>query len=269
LDEELKPGPLSPERLAVLFAKSSGHAPSPPALLTSAQIEFLSRIHSKLNRATIPPVGQIEILFNDTPLGPMMSRYAPSFSGVMDLNLEGALRLRRLAVGIDEKGCPLMGEELEKHRRIREGISEIRAGGNLRGIPTIILHGRNDAILPPNHTSRAYFGVNRIIEGEDSGLRYYEITHAHHMDAFNILPGFNTRFVPIHHYLIRALNLMLAHLKFRKALPPSQVVRPRPRSMMPDGQVEPITKDHVPPISPDPRPEDRICFENFTVDIPE
>jgi hydroxybutyrate-dimer hydrolase len=45
--------------------------------------------------------------------------------------------------------------------------------------------GRNDGVLPPNFTGRAYYGLNQTVEGASSGLRYYEVTNAQHLDSFN------------------------------------------------------------------------------------
>ena len=37
---------------------------------------------------------------------------------------------------------------------------QIQANGRLRGVPTIILHGRNDPLIAPNHSSRSYYALN-------------------------------------------------------------------------------------------------------------
>jgi hydroxybutyrate-dimer hydrolase len=36
--------------------------------------------------------------------------------------------------------------------------------------PAIFVTGRNDGILPPNFASRAYFGLNNVVEGSLSPL---------------------------------------------------------------------------------------------------
>ncbi len=79
-------------------------------------------------------------------------------------------------------------------------------------LPTIIVHGRSDALIAPNHSSRAYYGLNRLRDGRTRPTRYYEVTNAQHLDAFNSLPGYSERFVPLHKYFIDALDLMWAHL---------------------------------------------------------
>jgi hydroxybutyrate-dimer hydrolase len=140
-------------------------------------------------------------------------------------------------------GTLLRGEERHQHKRVTKGIKEVRATGNLNGIPTIFVTGRADAILPINHSSRAYFGLNNLVEG-GGNLRYYEITAAHHLDALNGFPGFNASFVPLHHYFVVALNMMWDHLTTGASLPPSQVVDPTPRGTA----LTPLTAVNFPPI---------------------
>ena len=69
------------------------------------------------------------------------------------------------------------------------GIAEILADGRLHGTPTIILHGRSDALIAPNHSSRAYYGLNRLREGAGAPTRYYEVTNAQHLDALQRAAG--------------------------------------------------------------------------------
>jgi hydroxybutyrate-dimer hydrolase len=125
--------------------------------------------------------------------------------------------------------------------------------------------GRADGILPPNHTSRAYFGLNRLVEGDQSRLSYVEVKNAQHLDALIPVPGFSTEYVPLHHYFLEALNLVFTHLEEGGALPPSQVVRPRPRAT----PEMPLTLDDLPPIAQAPDEGDRILFTGDAVVIPE
>lgn len=98
----------------------------------------------------------------------------------------------------------------------------------MHGVPVLIVTGRADGILPPNHTSRALFGLNRLVERQASGRRYCGALNARHLDALNSLPGFDVRFVPLLFYFFGALNLLWTHLTEDAALPPSQVVRATP-----------------------------------------
>jgi len=228
-----------------------------PTAMTRAQLAALFSIGNG-----IPPTGNVTLFrekFQDS-----------SASGIRNRNLDAALCLRSLVTGKDDAGNPLTGAAREKHERVMKGISEIRCSGNLRGLPAIIVHGRNDAILPPNHTSRAYYGLNHITEAEESHLHYYEILNAHHLDALNAMPGFSSSYIPLHYYYIQALDLMYDHLRNGKTLPPSQLIRTVPRGVNEDGTVPPLAADHLPVISPDPAEENRIEFLNSTtVFIPE
>ncbi len=124
-------------------------------------------------------------------------------------------------------------------------MSEVRVSGDLRGKPAILVHGRADALVPVNHTSRPYTALNQRVEGR-SGLRYYEVTDAQHFDA--LVPFYPRIFVPLSVYGQRALDLMYEHLRQGTALPPSQVVRAVAR----DNPSTVLTDAHVPPIAPTP-----------------
>ena len=85
----------------------------------------------------------------------------------------------------------------------------------------MMVHGRRDALIPVNHASRAYYALNRQVEGEGGALRYYEIENAQHLDALNPLyAGAGLSFVPIDYYVKQGLDLMWAHLTDGAALPP-------------------------------------------------
>ena len=211
----------------------------------------------------IPPTGGIEMINNNSVGGPIQDRLSVSPStGVTDQNLDGALCLRSLAIGRDPvTGKRLKGKLRRVHKTIERSIAALRTNGK-PGKPVIFVTGRADAILAPNHTSRAYFGLNKIKEGKKSKMRYYEIKNAHHLDTINAFPGFATRYIPLHHYFNQAMDLMFYHLKNGTKLPPSQVVDTIPRS-----SGEQITLANVPAISN--TPEKPITFENNQVRIPE
>ncbi len=196
----------------------------------------------------IPPTAGINLVNNLAPGGAREDRLSISPStGARDMNLDGALCLRALAIGADPlTGQPLQGEMLEKHRRVQRGISETRLSGHLRGKPAVIVNGRADAILPPNHAARAYYALNKTVE-PGSRLYYYEVTNAQHLDVLNGVGGFDARYVPLNVYFIQALNMMWDHLRHGRALPASQLVRTRPRAQK-DGKTLPITAANVPPI---------------------
>ncbi|MDX8122653.1 3-hydroxybutyrate oligomer hydrolase family protein [Janthinobacterium sp. GMG2] len=187
---------------------------------------------------------------------------SPSNS-LADQSLDGFLCLRSLATGRDTvSGANLQGTLATQSVRVRAGMAEVAASGKLNGKPAIIVHGRSDTLIPVNHASRAYVGLNAAVEGGNSKLRYIEVTNANHFDSFsNALP---TLIVPLHVYLNRALDAMYAHLNAKQALPPSQVVRTVTRA---DASTL-ITNVNVPAIATAPAPGNVISVTGTVVDIP-
>ncbi len=187
-------------------------------------------------------------------------------SGLADYGLDALLCLHGLALGRDAiTEDPLTGTDAELADAVAAGIEEVRATGDLQGKPAVFVTGRADAILPINHTSRPYFGFNQLVEGTNSGLRYYEVLNAHHLDVLNGFPGIADSYVPLHHYYIQALELMWDHLTIQKPLPPSQVVRATPRA----DQATALAESNLPVIAPVPLETDRISLVNGELIIPE
>lgn len=188
---------------------------------------------------------------------------SPSTS-LADQSLDGFLCLRSLATGRDAvSGANLEGALAGQSVRVRAGMAEVAASGKLNGKPAIIVHGRSDTLIPVNHASRAYLGLNATVEGSSSKLRYIEVTHANHFDSFSsALP---TLIVPLHVYLNRALDAMYAHLSAKQALPPSQVVRTVTRT---DASTL-ITAVNVPAIASTPAAGNAISVTGTVVDVPD
>ena len=230
----------------------------PRALSKAEQASLFS------DQSGIPPFGLVKLINDRDPRGPWEDRRSISPStGRMDMNLDGALKLRALVTGFDETMKSLECEELDLHRVIQKNMEAIKVCGDLKGCPSIIVTGRSDAVLPVNHTSRPFLACNLMIEKSNSRLRYYEVTSAHHVDALNMLYRDTETcrepvdFAPLHVAYIKALDLMVDHLEQGRPLPPSQVVRPvAPYHTMPD-------------IAPVPLESDRIVFKDKTLFIPE
>ncbi len=209
----------------------------------------------------LPPSTGVNLVNNNGLFGPARDFLSFNAQVVADWNLDGALCLRNLVTGSDDWA-----------KRLQAGVDEARRNGNLRGKPAIIVHGRNDALLPVNHTSRPYVALNRKVEGSGSKLSYVEVTNAQHFDAFiglpTVLPGYDSRFVPLHVYLNRALDAMYAHLDSGAALPPSQVVRTVPRGGTP-GAAPALTPANLPAIAVQPAAADRIVVGSGSVAVPD
>jgi hydroxybutyrate-dimer hydrolase len=210
----------------------------------------------------VPPSAGIQLV-NNLSLGlPLRDLFSFSPSTLLqDFNLDGALCLRGLLDGSSAQALAL-----------QKGLDETRRNGNLRGKPALIVHGRADALLPVNHTSRPYTALNKKVEGPRSRLSYIEVTNAQHFDGFiglpAVLPGYDTRYVPLHVYLNRSLDAMYAHLRHGVPLPASQVVRTVPRGGAP-GAAPAITEANVPPIVRKPAAADAITWRGGSLAVPD
>lgn len=220
----------------------------------------------------VPPTSGVNIVYNDSVGGAKLDLLSTSPStGLADFALDGALCQRALATGIDPvTGAPLKGALHAQSRRLQQGVSEVQLSGNLHNKPAIIVAGRSDTLLPLNHTSRAYFGKLQMVGGS-ANARFIEVENGNHFDAFidnPLLPGYDSRLIPMHYYMIQALDRMWAHLTTGAALPGSQVVRTLPRGGTP-GAAPAITTANVPPIATTPAVANAINFSNNTLAIPD
>ncbi|WP_256451960.1 D-(-)-3-hydroxybutyrate oligomer hydrolase [Microvirga sp. VF16] len=227
-DKDGRPIPIPADVLATIFATAPGGA----------------------------PVGPVDIINDLDPAGPRRSAVSASAStGRRDYNLDGALCLRELATG-----------QSANAQRVQAGNREFLASGDLHGKPTIIVHGRADARVPVGFTSRPYLALNSLVEGDRSRLRYVEVANAQHFGASE--PGYDTRFVRLTIYHLRALEQMYAHLTQGSPLPDHQVVRPTPRGGQP-GQAPSLEPKNIASIAAKPADADRIHVERGRAIIPD
>ena len=195
----------------------------------------------------IPPTSGVQLVNNNAQGGPMRSNQSVDSTGTQAANLDGALCLRNLLTGADAAS-----------QSLQAGIRQTLRTGNLQGKPALIVQGRNDALLPVNHGSRPYLGLNAKVEGGSSKLSYIEVMNAQHFDGFiDLVPGYDTLFVPLVLYEQRALDAMYANLKNGTPLPPSQVVRTTPRGGTP-GAAPAINAANLPNFTSTPAAGDRI-----------
>ena len=232
-DAANKPVAIAPATLAVIFGAANG----------------------------VPPGGGINVVNNLSPGGALRDPVSISPStGLLDYDIDAAICQRNLFTGSDANAT-----------RVKTGINELLRTANLHGKPAIIVHGRSDALIPVPFTSRAYFGQNKIVEGAASQLTYIEVTNAQHFDTFidnAAVPGYDSLFVPLHYYFVKAMDAMYARLKSNTPLPPPQVVHTVPRGGTP-GAAPAITLANVPPMSAAPVAGNQITFSNNTVTIPD
>ncbi|PXW99551.1 hydroxybutyrate-dimer hydrolase [Sphaerotilus hippei] len=219
----------------------------------------------------VPPTSGVNLVYDRSSGGAKLDFLAVSPStAVADFALDGALCLRSLATGLDPvTGAALTGTLKAQSDRVIAGVAEVQLSARLQGKPTVIVAGRSDTLLPVNHTARAYFGKQQLVDGRHAAqVRYYEVTHAQHFDgfiAFGALLGYDTHAVPLHPYLNQALDLMYAHLSSGAALPASQVVRTTLRS----SSAQALTAAHVPAIATSPAAADLITMSGSTLQIPD
>ncbi|MFI1727789.1 3-hydroxybutyrate oligomer hydrolase family protein [Streptomyces acidicola] len=232
-DSSGRPAPYSRAELAAAFATSPGRAPAPGVLIDE-----------------------------NSPGGPVADAKSFGPDGAHEYNLRGERCVLRLA--FPRANAP--SEERAWARRVAEGLDATRRTGDLHGKPTLVVHGRDDARVPVNHSSRPYLGLNSRAEQGHGTVSYVEVTHAHHADS--TAPGYDNRYVPLGFYYQQALDLMWQRLRDGTPLPPSQVVRTTPRGGEP-GRAPALTAANVPPVAATPATPDRIRVSGGTVRIPD
>ncbi len=194
----------------------------------------------------------VYLVKDDAKDGAHKQSSAKSTNGTEDYNFEGAQCFYDI----------YFNSENELNARLMQGISEIKATGNLQGKPTIIVHGRHDALIAVNHTSRPYYALSQIAQGDDANVHYYEVTNAQHLDTLNGLYNLGGMFfVPIDYYFKKSMDLMYKHLKDGTALPASQVVKAQAPT---DGV---LAKSDLAAIQT--TPESPITFDGVDIVIPE
>lgn len=203
----------------------------------------------------IPATSGINIVNFNNPTGAILEGAGSASAGpAFDYNLDGA---RCIAGKLTDA-------------TVAASIKAVQRPGKLQGKPTIIVHGRNDALVPVNHSSRPYVAQAKAADANNK-VSYIEVTNAQHFDAFignALLAGYDTRYIPLHVYFNRAMDAMYDHLKTGKALPPSQVVRTAPRGGTP-GAAPAIGASNVPAMSAAPAASEAITFSSGTLMIPQ
>jgi hydroxybutyrate-dimer hydrolase len=195
----------------------------------------------------IPPTNGISLIYNDAPTGAADHRLATP-----DASFAGAVCMRRLWTQHDP--------------RMMHSVRAISVKADLHGKPAILVQGRSDALVPINHASRAYLAANSAREGARSEVSLIEVLNGQHFDAFLGVPGFDTRFIPVHYYYLQALDLMWRHLHEGTALPPSQVVRTIARGGAP-GAAPALTTANLPAIAASPG-ANAIDVDHGIVNVP-
>lgn len=154
--------------------------------------------------------------------------------------------------------------EKSQEPRVNEGIKQVMASGNLHGIKTFIVHGRNNVKQLPNYTSRAYVALNSLVEGKQSQLRYIEVENASYLDG---RAPFDNTLLPIDYYGEDAIEWLWANLTNNATLPISQVVHTKTRGGK-SGYAPQITNNNLKPIAQTPNSNSIIQKEDGKLILP-
>ena len=110
--------------------------------------------------------------------------------------------------------------------RVQAGIDAMRAAPPREGLPVVVVHGRDDGLIPMALSSAPYVAMARAA-GRD--VRFWQVGPAQHFDAFLALPDYGARYVPLLPYVYAALDRVEAHLDGTGALPRDAVIDATPR----------------------------------------
>ena len=92
----------------------------------------------------------------------------------------------------------------EDARALRRAVEATRATARLPDVPVIVIHGRQDGLIPASFSARPYVAAAR--EAGAEALVYWEIDGAQHFDSLVPFPGMNTRYRPLLPYVWDALD---------------------------------------------------------------
>jgi hydroxybutyrate-dimer hydrolase len=208
----------------------------------------------------IPPTGAVALVARDA-------------AGERHANNEGSLALAlayapdRILARASRAVAGLPPDRAAMLAAVRRGQDEVVMTARLGNRPVIIVHGRADSLIPVNHASRAYYAVNQRDRGARDEVRYYELEHGQHFDGYLALPGLAEGYVPMQVWVCRGLDALLERLTNGTELPPSQLIRSRPRGGA-GGDVPPLAESHVGRLRADPG-DDAIGFADGVLTVPD
>ncbi len=110
-------------------------------------------------------------------------------------------------------------------QRVRTGVQQLASAPPRAGLPVVLVHGRDDGLIPIAFTSAPYAAAARAA-GHD--VRLWEVRNAQHFDGFLALPDYAARYVPLLPYVYAALDRVQAHLDGQAGLPADAVIDTRP-----------------------------------------
>jgi len=126
--------------------------------------------------------------------------------------------------------------------RVRAGVAETAASGRVRAPRVLIVHGRDDGLIPAALNARPWVAAARAVEGAEIAL--IEIEHVQHFDAFLGLPALGAHYLPILPYAWAALDAAFAAVN-GASLPPSGTLVTTPRGIDASGNIPPLQAHHL------------------------
>lgn len=111
----------------------------------------------------------------------------------------------------------------EMARSVIEGVQATRAGLPRAGLPIIVLHGRDDGLIPQAFSAEPWV---RAATAQQRTVRFWSVADAQHFDGFLGLPPMTARYVPMLAYGYRALDMLWAHLRDAAPLPLDASIQP-------------------------------------------
>lgn len=112
--------------------------------------------------------------------------------------------------------------------RVQQGIAQTRAAAPRKGLPVFVIHGLDDGLVPAAFSSAPYVA---LAKAAGSDVRYWQVRHAQHFDAFLGLPQYGANYVPLLPYVYSALDRVWAKLDGSGELPADAVIETTPRGM--------------------------------------
>lgn len=109
---------------------------------------------------------------------------------------------------------------------LRAAVEQTRATARLPAIPVLLIHGREDGLIPAGLSSRPYLAAARERGAEQ--IAYWEIERAQHFDAFLNVPGVSDRLVPILPYGWAGIEHLMEVLADAAELGPDRDFSPQP-----------------------------------------
>jgi hydroxybutyrate-dimer hydrolase len=111
-------------------------------------------------------------------------------------------------------------------QRVRKGVAETEASPPRAGLPVVVVHGIDDGLVPQAFSSLPYVAAAQAA-GRD--VRYWQVHHAQHFDAFLGFPQYAAMYVPLLPYVYAALDQVDAYLDGKGRLPENATIATTPR----------------------------------------